>query len=49
MISLVLSLVVLLIGFAVYGKVVEKVFGQDDRQTPAIAINDGVDCVPMKP
>ena len=49
MISLVLSLVVLLVGFAVYSKVVEKVFGPDDRQTPAIAINDGVDCVPMKP
>ena len=28
---------------------VERVFGPDDRQTPAIAINDGVDCVPMKP
>lgn len=27
---------------------VEKVFAPDDRQTPAIAINDGVDCVPMK-
>ena len=49
MISLILSLVVLLVGFAVYGKVVEKVFGPDDRQTPAIAVNDGVDCVPMKP
>ncbi|MBR0407407.1 MAG: carbon starvation protein A [Clostridia bacterium] len=49
MISLILSLVVLLVGFAVYSKVVEKVFGPDDRQTPAIAINDGVDCVPMKP
>ena len=49
MISLILALVVLLVGFAVYGKVVERVFGPDDRQTPAIAINDGVDCVPMKP
>ena len=49
MISLILSLVVLVIGYAVYGRVVEKVFAPDDRQTPAIAINDGVDCVPMKP
>ena len=48
MISLKLSLIVLLVVFAVYSKVVEKVFGPDDRQTPAIAINDGVDCVPMK-
>ena len=49
MISLILSLAVLLVGFAVYSKVVEKMFGPDERQTPAIAINDGVDCVPMKP
>ena len=34
--------------FFVYGKLVEKVFAPDDRKTPAIAINDGVDCVPMK-
>ena len=47
MISLILSLVVLVVGYLVYGKVVEKVFGPDDRKTPAIAINDGVDCVPM--
>ena len=49
MISLILSLVVLVIGYAVYGRVVERIFAPDDRQTPAIAINDGVDCVPMKP
>jgi len=48
-ISLVISLAVLLIGYTVYGKVTEKVFSPDDRQTPAVAINDGVDCVPMKP
>lgn len=49
MISLFISLAVLIIGYLVYGKVTEKVFAPDDRQTPAIAINDGVDCVPMKP
>ena len=49
MVSLIVSLVVLLIGFAVYGRLTERVFGPDDRQTPAVAINDGVDCVPMKP
>ena len=48
MISLILSLVVLLVGYAVYSRVTEKVFSPDDRATPAIAINDGVDCVPMK-
>ena len=49
MISLFLSLAVLLIGYAVYGRLTERVFAPDDRQTPAVAINDGVDCVPMKP
>ena len=49
MISLLLSLVVLIIGYLVYGKLTEKIFAPDDRPTPAIAINDGVDCVPKKP
>jgi len=48
MISLLLSFAVLVIGYFVYGKVTEKVFSPDDRPTPAVAINDGVDCVPMK-
>ena len=49
MISLILALAVLLIGFLVYGRLTERTFAPDDRQTPAVAINDGVDCVPMKP
>ena len=49
MISLIISLVVLLVGYLVYSRVVERVFAPDDRQTPAVAVNDGVDCVPMKP
>ena len=49
MISLFLSFGVLIAGYLVYGRVVEKLFGPDDRPTPAIAVNDGVDCVPMKP
>ena len=49
MISLILSLVVLLVGYLFYSRLTEKVFGPDDRETPAVAINDGVDCVPMKP
>ncbi|SEQ21172.1 Carbon starvation protein CstA [Lachnospiraceae bacterium RM5] len=48
MISLLISFVVLIIGFVVYGRFTEKIFSPDDRKTPAIAINDGVDCVPMK-
>ena len=48
MISLFISLAVLVIGYLVYGKVTNKIFAPDDRETPAVAINDGVDCVPMK-
>ena len=48
MISLLFSFGVLIVGYAVYGRMVEKVFSPDDRQTPAVAIHDGVDCVPLK-
>ena len=48
MISLIISFVILIVGYAVYGRVTEKIFSPDDRPTPAVAINDGVDCVPMK-
>ena len=48
MISLLISFAVLIVGYLVYGKVTEKLFAPDDRKTPAVAINDGVDCVPMK-
>jgi len=48
MLSLVLSFVVLLAGYCVYGKIIEKIFSPDDRDTPAVSLNDGVDYVPMK-
>ncbi len=48
MISLILSMVVLTVGYIIYGRLTEKVFSPDDRETPAVRINDGVDCVPMK-
>ena len=47
MVSLVLSFVVLLLGYFVYGKVVERVFAPDNRQTPAYTRQDGVDFIPM--
>lgn len=49
MISLLISFAVLIVGYIAYSRVAEKIFAPDDRQTPAVAINDGVDCVPMKP
>ncbi len=48
MISFLISIVVLIGGFFVYGRITEKVFGPDDRQTPAVMLQDGVDFVPMK-
>lgn len=48
MISFIVSLLILFVGFMTYGRLVEKIFGPDDRETPAISINDGVDCIPMK-
>ena len=49
MITFLISLAVLLVGFALYSKLIEKVFCIDDRQTPAVAHPDGVDYTPMKP
>lgn len=43
MISFIASLVALVLGYFLYGRFVEKVFGPDDRPTPAIAKADGVD------
>ena len=43
MISFLLSLVALVVGYLVYGRFVERVFGPDDRVTPAVAKADGVD------
>ncbi|MCR4603604.1 MAG: carbon starvation protein A [Prevotella sp.] len=43
MITFVLSLVALVLGYFLYGRFVERVFGPDDRPTPAVAKADGVD------
>ena len=45
MISFFLCLAVLVCGYLFYGKYVDQVFNPDDRETPAVAINDGVDYV----
>lgn len=47
MISFLICLLLLLGGYFVYGKVVENTFEVDDRETPAVRINDGVDYVVM--
>ena len=48
MITLLLSFLVLIVGYATYGRLVEHTFGPDDRVTPANSMTDGVDYVPMK-
>ena len=45
MISFLLCLALLILGYVFYGKVVENTFGPDDRETPAVRINDGVDYI----
>ena len=47
MTTFIIGLVILLVGGALYGKFVENIFRPDDRQTPAIKHQDGVDFVPM--
>lgn len=48
MITFIIGLVILFVGAALYGKFCERVFGPDDRKTPAYTKQDGVDYVPMK-
>ena len=45
MISFTLSLLALILGYILYGRFVEKVFGPDNRKTPAIAKADGLDFI----
>ena len=48
MVSFILSIVALIVGYLIYSKVVEKAFGADDSiKTPAIRLEDGVDYVVM--
>lgn len=41
------GIAILIVGGLAYGAYCEKVFGPDDRQTPAVAMADGVDYVKM--
>lgn len=47
MISFFISLLILIFGYVFYSKIVENIFGPDDRVTPAVGRNDGVDYVVM--
>ncbi len=47
MITFIIGLLLLMIGGTVYGAVCQRIFKPDDRETPAVRLNDGVDYVPM--
>lgn len=48
MLTLLISIVALIVGFIFYGRLVERVFGVDEtRPTPATTKTDGVDYVPL--
>ena len=50
MITFIVSVVLLLLGYWLYSKLIERVIGVDPkRTTPAVEHPDGVDYVPMKP
>ena len=48
MITLICALLLLIVGYVVYGRLVERIFRPDERPTPAVAHPDGVDYIPMK-
>ena len=43
MVTFCISLIALVLGYLLYGRFVDSVFGPDDRETPAVAMADGVD------
>ena len=48
MFSFIVCIVALVVGYLLYGRLAEKIFGPDPaRVTPAVAMEDGVDYVPL--
>lgn len=48
MITFIVALLVLIVGYFVYGKFVERIFAPDpNRETPATTMADGIDFIPM--
>ena len=47
MVSFSICLGFLIIMYFIYGRFIEKLFGPDDRETPAFKQNDGIDYIPM--
>ena len=50
MLTFMTALILLIAGYMIYGKIVEKIFVINDKNpTPAYETNDGVDYMPMHP
>lgn len=47
MISFLISAVALVLGYFIYGSIIERIFAPDDREVPAKRLADGVDFVEM--
>lgn len=48
MVSFILSIIVLIAGYFIYGKIIERIFGIDtERKTPAVLLRDDIDFVPL--
>ena len=48
MVTFSISIIILILGYLVYGKYVEKTFAPDaNRTTPATTMRDNVDYIPM--
>lgn len=50
MITFLSAIALLIVGYIVYGRIIERIFGSDPkRETPAYSQCDGIDYTPMKP
>lgn len=47
MITFLIGILILIIGYFTWGRITEKIFGPDDRLTPACANEDGIERVPL--
>lgn len=47
MITFTICLLALVAGYFTYGRIMERIFGPDDRPTPALTKTDGVDYIPL--
>lgn len=47
MATFIIGLIILGLGYVFYSRYIEHIFAPDDRKTPAVELNDGVDYVPM--